>query len=309
MEDDWEVHNAHVRGSRHLFGCSCALCECVCRTLRSILKERPDLRGSGVVFDPLVSKPVVQSDHEESLLLCTARADVRGTSDDPVRVLRNKCTPAAARALGDWVTDPRKKVRCRPSVLGGVLLEVPDATGSYCRGATVRQGHMNDRFFQVIDTVSTYVRVEQLLPGGEQRFVFDGLARGYIDDSTAATPKTLLGKVEASAARVCFSCEEGDVLWADSGSLVCQGPTPLMTLLSLQGFPKELELAVPVLPNVLRPFMPRTDDQTLQGALKILGSVARTARLGTWNIVLGDVVEAGAPWKLAIRNASPQSGS
>ncbi len=248
MEDDWGVHNAQVRQSRHLFGCACPLCECVCRSLRTVLKERPDLRGSGVVFDPLVSTPVVRAGHEESLLLCTARADARASSGDPAATLRQHCGPAAARALGDWV-ESAKGLRCRTSVLGGTTLELPDPTGTHCRGATVRPGRNNNRVFQVVETVSTNVRIEQLLPTGEQRYVFEGLARGYVDDSAAATAKTLLSKVQATVARECLSSEEGDVLWAEEGSLVCRGPAQT-ALLSPKGGP-DLELAVPVTPEAL----------------------------------------------------------
>lgn len=182
-------------------------------------------------------------------------------------------------------------------MLGGATLEVADA-GCYSRGATIRPSTTNSRVFHVIDTVSATVRIDQLLPDGEQLYVFEGLARGYEGESAVATAKTLMKKIQASVSRSCLYREEGDTLWAEGGSYVSVGPAG-STILSLKGLPSVFEVAVPVTQEILRPFDPSYDSGTLSKSLVAITAISCRGRMSEWNILTGATF--GAPWRLALR--------
>jgi len=300
-------------GSRHLFGCSCSLCQCVAETLNTVLRERPDLCGMPVYFDPerdLVLQPSPPTD-SGALLLCTTKAASGAScSSRPHETVQSRCGGAAAAALRAWLRQEEQQVRCRESALGGVTLELPHKTGRYCRGAIVRRSDKSNRLFHVIHTISTVVRVEELLPCGDRVFVFQGLARGYDDESSVASVKTLSEKVQVAVTSTCTSREEGDLLWSDSssGATLREGPgSDGDARLEIKGAPC-LELAVPVTPTVFRPFEARWDSEPLSKALRALEAISRMSPLEDWNILYGPPEESGVLWRLAVRRA-PQSGS
>lgn len=317
-----------ANGSKHLFGCSCALCECVYHTLYLVLKERPELRDLGVLFDPLGKQIEPPSDRMEDLLICTARATTTGEDDentDKVAFVRTWCGCNAVDPLRTWIKGHNAKLQCRSIASsssatistngGGVTLEMPDPTGSYCCGATVVRTVKNKRFFHVINTISTIVRIERLRPSGEQLYVFEGVAQGCNNKSPmTATSKTLLDKVKVSVARKCVRYEEGDVLWSSSSPTSGGGATPTFvvrqgpdgkTILSVNNgvvVVVELEISIPVTHEILRAFDPQMDSETVAAAVNMILIVAtRYADLSKWNILSNLRDESSPQWNVAFR--------
>lgn len=291
------LYNAHLLGSTHLFGCRCPLCDCVCQALHSSLQKRPDLQGCGVVFNPF-TPPVVPSNRSDSLLLCTVTAEKDHANLASVDVLLTKtCGPKISKVLRTWAQNT-PGVRCRASVLGYATLEAPDATGCYRRGSTVRKSDHNDRIYHIVNTISTFVCIDELLPNGTKLCVFEGLTRGFASKSTAVTSKALLTHVQASIKRNCFTCLPGDIMWANGGAMVWQAQL-CQTRLLLTGMSPDIEIAVPVTSDVRRAFDGLSDGDALMDAIGAVSGVIRLATPGQWNTLMGD--RGGVPWKLALR--------
>jgi len=105
--------------------------------------------------------------------------------------------------------------------------------------------------------------------------------------------------------RSCLHRQEGDTLWTEDGSYVSVGPAG-STVLSLKGLPSVFEVAVPVTPEILRPFDPRYDSGTLSKSLVAVAAISRLGRMSEWNVLTGGA--PGTPWRLALR-LGVQSGS
>lgn len=313
-----------ANGSIHLFGCSCALCECVSHTLYLVLKERPELRDLGVLFDPLGKQIEPPLDRKEDLLICSARATATGDDDeyaDKVAFVRTWCGCNAADPLRTWIKG-HTKLQCRSISSsatistngggGGVTLELPDATGSYYCGASVCRTDKSKRFFHVTKTISTIVRIERLRPSGERVYVFEGVARGCNNKSPmTATSKTLLDKLKMSVARKCVCYEEGDLLWSSSVPdqkggdaiipiMVHQGPDG-KTILSVNNGTVKLEISIAVTHEILRAFDPQMDSEAVTAAVNMILIVARYADLSKWNILSGLRDELSPQWNVAFR--------
>ena len=314
-----------ANGSKHLFGCSCALCECVSQTLYLVLKERPELRGLGVIFDPVGKQQIEPpSNRTADILICTTKANddaplPHDENNDKVAFVRSCCGCMAADPLRTWIKG-HTKLQCRSrsgsgASSGGVTLELPDPNRSYCCGANVCRTNRSKRFFHVTNTISAIVRIERLRPSGKRLYVFEGLAEGCNNKSAmTATSKTLLDKLKVSVARKCVHYEEGDVLWSSSTSstpdekgakiIIRQGPDG-KTILSVNNG-VELEISIPVTHEILRAFDPRMDDSvTVDAAMKMILIVAKYADLSKWNILSGLPNESSYQWHVAFRMTSP----